>query len=156
MTRHESFALTRTFAAPPAAVFALFADEERWRRWFRMPGPSAGAEYTHDFRVGGGTTASSSFRMPDGRIEQLQNRAAYLAIEPDQLVSYAYIAIVDGIPRWSSLVTVALAPEGYGTELTWTEQVALLHPHDPTGEQDLAHLRGGVRMQHTAMALALA
>jgi uncharacterized protein YndB with AHSA1/START domain len=121
-----------------------------------MPGPSAGAEYTHDFRVGGGTTASSEFRMPDGRVEQLENRAAYLAIEPDRLVSYAYVAIVDGILRWSSLVTVELAADGDGTALTWTEQVALLHPHDPTGEQDLAHLRGGVRLQHNAMALALA
>lgn len=156
MTRHESFELTRRFEATPSAVFALFADEERWRRWFRMPGPSAGTEYSHDFRVGGGTTASSSFRMPDGRVEQLANRATYLAIEADSLVCYAYVAIVDGIPRWSSLVTVELAPDGDSTELTWTEQVALLHPHDPTGEQDLAHLRGGVRMQHTAMALALA
>jgi uncharacterized protein YndB with AHSA1/START domain len=156
VTRHDAFTLTRAFAAPPAAVFALFADEERWRRWFRMPGPSAGAEYTHDFRVGGGTTASSEFRMPDGRVEQLENRAAYLAIEPDRLVSYAYVAIVDGILRWSSLVTVELAADGDGTALTWTEQVALLHPHDPTGEQDLAHLRGGVRLQHNAMALALA
>jgi uncharacterized protein YndB with AHSA1/START domain len=137
-------------------VFALFADEQQWRRWFRMPGPSAGAAYTHDFRVGGGTTASSEFRMPDGRVEQLENRAAYLAIEADRLVSYAYVAIIDDEPRWSSLVTVVLDPEGEGTALTWTEQVAFLHLHDPSGEQDLAHLRGGVRLQHTAMALALA
>lgn len=156
MTRHASFELSRRFDAPPAAVFALFADEERWRRWFRMPGPSAEAEYRHDFRVGGGTSASSVFRMPDGRVEKLANRAAYLAIEPGRLIAYAYVTTIDGIPRWSSLVTVELAVDGDGTELRWTEQVALLSPHDPTGEQDLAHLRGGVRLQHNGMALALA
>ena len=64
MTGHDSFALTRRFDAPPAAVFALFADEDRWRRWFRMPGSRA--TYARDFRVGGVDRATSEFRMPDG------------------------------------------------------------------------------------------
>ena len=52
MIRHDAFTLTRRFDASPGEVFALFAEEERWRRWFRMPGSNA--TYGHDFRVGGG------------------------------------------------------------------------------------------------------
>jgi uncharacterized protein YndB with AHSA1/START domain len=154
VARHDSFTLTRRFAAPPAEVFALFADETRWRRWFKMPG--SGATYAHDFRVGGGDRATAEFRMPDGRIESLENIASYLAIDADRRISYAYVAIVDGIPRWSSLVTVELTPDADGTELSWTEQVAVLQPSDGSGDLDLAHLRGALPMRFNAMAAALA
>jgi uncharacterized protein YndB with AHSA1/START domain len=151
--RHDSFTLTRHFEAAPAAVWQLFADEATWRRWFKMPGSAA--TYTHDFRVGGGDTASAEFRMPDGRVESLENRATYLAIDADRRLTYAYVAIVDGIPRWSALVTVELADDGDGTLLSWTEQVAVLHASDGSGDQDLAHLRGGVRLRFNAMTVAL-
>jgi uncharacterized protein YndB with AHSA1/START domain len=153
VVRHDSFTVTRTFDASSAGVFALFADEQLWRRWFRMPG--SGATYTHDFRVGGEDHATSQFRMPDGRIENVENRATYLAIEPDRRISYAYVAIVDDIPRWSALVTVELSPVAAGTDLSWTEQVALLATTDETGDQDLAHLRGGLRLRLNALAGAL-
>ena len=153
MARHDSFTLTRRFEAPPSEVFALFADEQRWRRWFRMPGSNA--TYSHDFRVGGVDRAIAEFRMPDGRLEALENRATYLAIEADRRISYAYVAIVDGIPRWASLVTVELDADASGTELSWTEQVAVLHPSDGTGDQDLAHLRGAIPLRFNAMASAL-
>ena len=153
MARHDSFTLTRRFDAPPAEVFALFADETRWRRWFKLPGSNA--TYAHDFRIGGGDRATAEFRMPDGRIESLENIATYLAIDADRRISYAYVAIVDGIPRWSSLVTVELTPDAGGTEQSWTEQVAVLQPSDAKGDQDLAHLRGGLPLRFTAMAVAL-
>jgi uncharacterized protein YndB with AHSA1/START domain len=151
--RHDAFTLERRFDAAPPEVWGLFADETAWRRWFRMPG--SGATYTHDFRVGGGDSATATFRMPDGRVETLENRATYLAIDDGRRLSYAYVAIVDGIPRWSALVTVQLKAADGGTLLSWTEQVAVLHASDGTGDQDLAHLRGGVRLRFNAMALAL-
>jgi uncharacterized protein YndB with AHSA1/START domain len=86
-TRHDSFTLARHLDAPPAAVFAAFADTELWRKWFRMPGSAA--SYEHDFRVGGLDLAQSAFTHPDGR--------------------------VDDVPRWASLVTVELHPDGNGT-----------------------------------------
>src|SRR5512146_451347 len=136
-TRHNSFTLTRHFDAPPAVVFALFADTQLWRKWFRMPG--SGAAYEHDFRVGGVDLASSDFTHPDGRVERLANSAVYLYIEPDRRVVYAYQTIVDGLPRWTSLVTIELHPDldvtdrgagasPPGTEMVWTEQVAFLTP----------------------------
>lgn len=153
MARHDSFTLTRRFDAPPSAVFALFADEARWRRWFKMPGSQA--TYLHDFRVRAGDRSSAEFRMPDGRVERLENVAAYLAIEADRRITYAYVAIVDDIPRWSSLVTVELHADGHGTDLSWTEQVAVLQPSDGSGDQDLAHLRGSLPLRFNAMAGAL-
>ena len=153
MARHDSFTLTRRFDASPAEVFGLFSDEARWRRWFKLPG--SGATYAHDFRVGGGDRATAEFRMPDERVEELENVAAYLAIDPGRRIAYAYVAIVDGIPRWSSLVTVELTEDAGGTELSWTEQVAVLQPSDESGEQDVAHLRGAVLLRFNAMAAAL-
>ena len=64
-TRHDSFTLARHLDAPPAAVFAVFADTELWRKWFRMPGSAA--SYEHDFQVGGLDLAQSAFTHPDGR-----------------------------------------------------------------------------------------
>jgi uncharacterized protein YndB with AHSA1/START domain len=151
--RHDAFTLSRAFEAEPETVFALFADEPTWRRWFKMPG--SGASYAHDFRVGGGDEARADFRMPDGRVERLENRATYLAIAEPHRVVFAYTATVDDIPRWASLVAVTLAADGDGTSLTWTEQVALLHASDGTGDQDLAHLRGGLQLRFNAMAAAL-
>jgi len=153
VARHDSFTLIRRFDAPPTALFALFADEARWRRWFKMPGSRA--SYAHDFRVGGGDRASAEFRMLDGRVERVENVAAYLAIEDDRRISYAYVGIVDGIARWSSLVTVELHADGDGTQLSWTEQVAVLQPSDGSGDQDIAHLRGAMPLRFNAMAEAL-
>ena len=146
---HESFTLSRRFDAAPAEVFRLFADETTWRRWFRMPGSAA--TYAHDFRVGGSDHATSEFRMPDGRVERLENSATYLAITPEQRIVYAYGASVDDIPRWASLVTIDLNPDDGGTEVSWTEQVAFL-VHGP---DDLPHLRGAIQLRFNAMKLAL-
>lgn len=154
MTRHETIRLSRRFDVAPVVLFGAFADETTWRRWFRMPGSRA--TYAHDFRVGGRDHARSEFRMPDGRVEELENAGIYLAIDPERRIVFAYEARVDGIPRWASLVTVELAPDGEATEVTWTEQVALLHAVDGNGDQDVAHLRGGLGMRLTALGLAVA
>jgi uncharacterized protein YndB with AHSA1/START domain len=151
-TRHDSFTLTRHFGAPPAAVFALFAETELWLKWFRMPGSAA--IYEHDFRVGGVDLARSAFTHPDGHVERLQSRAVYFHIEPDRRVVYAYEAIVDDLPRWASLVTVELHPDESGTELAWTEQVAFITATGD-GRDDLPHLRGGLQLRLNALAVVL-
>lgn len=151
-TRHDSFTLTRHFDAAPAAVFALFADDRLWRKWFRMPGSTA--EYAHDFQVGGLDVARSAFTHPDGRVERLRNRAIYLHIEPDRRIIYAYDIMVDDLPRWASLVTIEIQPDQGGTELAWTEQVAFITATG-VGRHDLPHLRGGIQLRLNARAAAL-
>ena len=107
-TAHDTFTLTRRFEASPDAVWQLWADEQLWRRWSRMPG--SGASYEHDFRVGGGDHARSVFTQPDGRSEQLENRATYFHLEPPHRLVFAYESIVAELPRWASLVTVTFDP----------------------------------------------
>jgi uncharacterized protein YndB with AHSA1/START domain len=163
-THHDSFTLTRRFEASPDAVWQLWADEQLWRRWSRMPGSSA--SYEHDFRVGGGDLSRSVFTQPDGRTEHLENRATYFHLEPPRRLVFAYESIVAELPRWASLVTVTLAParvtdsdapdadSAPATDLTWTEQVAFITPSGD-GSHDLPHLRGAAQLRLTGMGLAL-
>lgn len=158
-TTHELFTLTRRFEASPESVWQLWADEQLWRRWSRMPG--SGASYEHDFRVGGGDHSRSVFTQPDGRTEQLENRATYFHLEPPHRLVFAYESVVAELPRWASLVTVTLEPAETAdadappaTDLTWTEQVAFITPTGD-GSHDLPHLRGAVQLRLTGMGLAL-
>jgi uncharacterized protein YndB with AHSA1/START domain len=151
-TRHDAFTLTRRLDASPHQVFGLFADTELWRKWFRMPG--SGASYEHDFRVGGGDRARSTFTQPDGSTEQLENGAIYFHLEPDRRIVYAYESIVANLPRWASLVTVELSPDEDGTALSWTEQIAFITPTGD-GSADLPHLRGAIQLRLNGLAAAL-
>jgi uncharacterized protein YndB with AHSA1/START domain len=166
--RHDTLVLTRTLPAPPAAVYAAFAEDTIRRRWIRMPG--SGARYTHDFRLGGGENARASFTTLDSPTEQLENQSHYLELVDDQRIVFAYRAVVDGVVRWASLVTVELGvadggddavvasvdpPTSVSTRLTWTEQVALIVASDGDGDVDLAHLRGGIQLRLNALTVAV-
>lgn len=151
--RHETFSITRDLEANRAEVFAAFADDRVRRRWFRIPG--TGAIYDHDFRIGGGEDASSTFVMPDGPAEELRNRSRYLDIAPDRRIVFVYEAIVDDVTRWVSLVTVTLADAESGrSTLTWTEQVAFL-TRTGDGSADLPHLRTGTALRLNGLPAAL-
>jgi len=150
---HDTFSITRSFEVDRAGVFAAFADDRRRRRWVRMPG--RGATYDHDFRVGGGEDARSTFALPGAPTETLRNRSRYLDIVPDRRIVFVYEAIVDDVTRWASLVTVTFedAPEG-GATLTWTEQAAFLVRTDD-GSADLPHLRTGTALRLNGLPAAL-
>jgi uncharacterized protein YndB with AHSA1/START domain len=60
--RHDTFTVTLHLAVSPSEVFRAFEDSSLRRRWFKLPG--RGATYEHDFRVGGGETARSTFATP--------------------------------------------------------------------------------------------
>jgi uncharacterized protein YndB with AHSA1/START domain len=151
--RHETFSITRSIEFERAASFAAFADDRVRRRWFRLPG--TGATYHHDFRVGGGEDARSTFVTLDGPAEELRNSSRYLDIVPDERIVFAYRAIVDDVTRWASLVTVMFADdETGGSTLTWTEQVAFL-THTGDGSGDLPHLRTGTSLRLNGLSEAI-
>src|SRR5205085_9627759 len=61
---HRTLSVERTYPAPPARVFAAFADPGTKRRWF-AEGPGFEVdEFTLDFRVGG--FERSCFRFVGG------------------------------------------------------------------------------------------
>ncbi|GAA0373163.1 SRPBCC domain-containing protein [Actinoallomurus spadix] len=150
--RHDTFTVSRRLDASPAAVFAAFADTAIRRRWFKLPG--AGATYQHEFGVGGGETAQSTFTVMDAPPEHLDYRSRYIDIVPDQRIVFAYESTVNDVRRWTSLVTVLLADEAGSTRLTWTEQVTFL-TRTGDGSADLPHLRGGTALRLNGLAAAL-
>jgi uncharacterized protein YndB with AHSA1/START domain len=150
--RHETFVVEQHFGASAAAVFAAFGDPVVRRRWFRLPGTTTA--YRHEFAVGGGETVRSTFTALDNPPEQLEYRARYIDIVPDQRIVYVYEARVDDVLRWTSLVTVELQPEAPGTRLRWTEQVAFITPSGD-GSHDLPHLRGATRLRLNGLTVAL-
>ncbi|MFI6585545.1 SRPBCC domain-containing protein [Embleya sp. NPDC050493] len=150
--RHDTFAITRTVAAPPHAVFEAFSDAALRARWFRLPGRTVSAR--HDFAVDGGETASSRYTAVGTAPQTLEYASRYLDIVPDARIVYTYTSAVDGIRRWASLVTVELHPDNSGTRLLWTEQAAFLAP-SAEPEHDLPHLRGATRLRLNGLAAAL-
>ncbi|MBT0769402.1 SRPBCC domain-containing protein [Kineosporia sp. J2-2] len=143
--------MSREFAVAPSLVFRVFEDDELRLRWFRMPGRGAG--YHLDFRVGGAERAGAVFPTPDGD-EIIENRSRWLHIDPGRRLVQVYETFVNQLPMWTALVTIELWPDGDGTRLDWTEQVAFLNSAGD-GEADLPHLRGATVLRLNGVALAV-
>ena len=112
------------------------------------------ATYHHEFRIGGGADATSTFTIPDAAPERLVYHSHYLDIVADRRIVFSYTSIVNEVPRWTSLVTVLLEDDEIGCLLTWTEQVAFL-TRTGDGSADLPHLRGGTTLRLNGLAAAL-
>ncbi len=124
---HATFALERTYAAPPARVFAAWADREAKARWF-----SCHPEYELDFRVGGREFSRGG--EPGGPV--YTTHILYQDIVPGRRIVYTYDVLRDDARMSVSVVTVELEPAGAGTRLVFTEQGAFLDGNDtPAGRE---------------------
>ena len=75
---HRTLGVERTYPAPPARVFAAFADPATKRRWFaESPGVEV-EEFALDFRVGG--FERTRFRFVGGA--PMRNDTLFLDIAP--------------------------------------------------------------------------
>jgi uncharacterized protein YndB with AHSA1/START domain len=124
---HASFSIERRYDAPPARVFAAWADSGAKARWFSS-GPQEWVIGPHelDFRVGGRETSSSGPK--GGPVHDYH--AIYWDIVEDQRIVYTYEMLQDGTRVSVSLATVELEPDGRGTRLKLTEHGAFLDGHD--------------------------
>jgi uncharacterized protein YndB with AHSA1/START domain len=119
---HRTLSVERTYPAPPARVFAAFADPETKRRWI-AEGPGVEVdEFTLDFRVGG--FERTRFRSVGGA--PMRNDTLFLDIVAGERIVFAYSLTADEVRTSAALTTVELAADGGGTRLLLTEQVAFL------------------------------
>ncbi len=118
---HATFVIKRDFDAPPARVFAAWADPRAKAKWFSAP--DEGTDFhTLDFRLGG--KEESRGIGPNGKRYAFE--AHYLDIVQDRRIVYAYDMHLDDQRISVSLGTIDIAPQGKGTRLTYTEQGAYL------------------------------
>jgi uncharacterized protein YndB with AHSA1/START domain len=124
---HATFVIDRTYDAPPARVFAAWADSEAKGQWFGM-----GADYELEFRVGGREINRGG---PEGG-PVFTYDARYQDIVQDERIVYAYDMHMDDMRISVSLATVEFKPAGDGTRLTFTEQGAFLDGLDEPGRRE--------------------
>jgi uncharacterized protein YndB with AHSA1/START domain len=129
---HETFAVERTYDAPPARVFRAFADPAVKARWFGGPDDWSDPETVLQFRVGGREYHRS---MVADQVHTFESRL--WDIVPGQRIVFAYDMHVDNVRISVSLATVELEAAGSGTRLVYTEQGAFLDGFDaPLSRRD--------------------
>ena len=128
---HRTFSVERTYPAPPARVFAAFADPETKRSWCAEGPGSEVDEFALDFRVGG--LERTRFRFVGGAPGR--NDTLFLDIVPDERIVFAYALTAEEVRTSAALTTVELAADGGGTRLLLTEQVAFLDGVDGTASR---------------------
>jgi uncharacterized protein YndB with AHSA1/START domain len=120
---HASFTLERAYPAPPARVFAAWADPAVKSRWFAG---GTGDGHQLDFRVGGREVASGG---PDGG-PVMTFETFYREIVPQERIVYTSTMSSGAEVITISLTTVEFKPADGGTKLVLTEQGAFLDGHE--------------------------
>jgi uncharacterized protein YndB with AHSA1/START domain len=119
---HRTLRVERAYPAPPARVFAAFADPATKRRRFAEGEGWQVEEFALDFRVGG--FERHRFRFVGGAPRR--NDTLILDLVPDERIVFAYAPSAGEERASAALTTVELAADGGGTRLLLTEQVAFL------------------------------
>jgi uncharacterized protein YndB with AHSA1/START domain len=118
---HATFALERRYDAPPARVFAAWADPATKARWF------VGAEGEHelDFQVGG---IEVNRNLHDGRLLTFASR--YCDIVTDRRIVFTSTLSFDENLATASVTSVQLQPAGSGCQLVLTQSGTYLDGHE--------------------------
>jgi uncharacterized protein YndB with AHSA1/START domain len=105
-----SLTIKRRFNAPPAKVYAAWADPEIMARWFG-PGHVERVDIEADVRIGG--RYHITMHVPGDRHDVL---GVYREIVPNERLVFTWAW--KSTPERESLVTVTFKPDGSGTIMT--------------------------------------
>ena len=134
--------ITRTFDAPPDAVFAAWTTPTQFGRWFGTESTKV-EDVSMDVRVGGDWKARMI--LPDGN--EIGWHGSYQEVEaPSRLV----MTLSDRPGDQFELVTVELRSVGGGTEMTFTQSGGNMPP------ENYAQAEDGWRSFFDALATGLA
>jgi uncharacterized protein YndB with AHSA1/START domain len=131
-THHATFVIERSYAAPPARVFAAWADPKTKARWFVGPDEWEKSDHKLDFRVGGKESVSGG---PPGGPNHIYN-AIYQDIVPNERIVLTYDMHLDKTRISVSLLTIELKAAGAGTKLVLTEQDVFLDGFDNVASRE--------------------
>ena len=141
----DELVIVRTFAAPPALVFAAWTDPRQLSRWIGPHGFSARNERL-ELRPGGAWHAT--LRAPDGSEHRI--RGIYREIEAPRRLVFSH-AWEDGEGRLSpqTLVTVTFAEDGPGRTRMHFRQTGFATPeardaHDEGWSASFERLTGAL------------
>jgi uncharacterized protein YndB with AHSA1/START domain len=129
---HATFRLERIYDAPPARVFAAWADPAQKAKWFAGPAEWKQDVREQDFRVGGRERVSGG---PAGQPPHSFD-AYYQDIVPGERIVYSYDMHLGDVRISVSLATIQFKPSGAGTRLILTEQGAFLDGYDDSGSRE--------------------
>lgn len=127
---HTSFVIERNFAAPPAAVFAAWADPSAKRQWSDCHA-GENSEFSMDFRPLGRET----YRVVNPPYGVQLVEKVFFDIAQDRRIVFAYDISVDARRLSVSLVTVEFEPTPMGARMIYTEQLAYLDGHEDLTER---------------------
>lgn len=140
----DALVVTRRFAAPRALVFSMFTEPQHVARWLGCA-PESEVSFRNDLRVGG--EFISEGKMPDGTVNRVWG--VYREIAEPGLLVFTWSWEASGFKGADTLVTVALAEQDGGTELT------LRHEAFTDGEARDLHGQGwGMCLDKIAALLA--
>ena len=146
---HGSFTVTREINAPLPRVWDAYSVEKSRASWRQIPGPDS--VLTLDFRVGGWERLTGRSDA-NGAAEVIASHALFLDIVEQERTVAAHEALLNGVRRWVSLISIAFEPiESGATRITHTEQYTFL-AWDGDGAHDQAHLRGSTQLAFNALA----
>jgi uncharacterized protein YndB with AHSA1/START domain len=128
---HNTFAIERSFSAPPERVFSAFSDPAKKRRWF-VEGPNKEIDsYELDFRPDGTERVVHRYQQgtpyPDANFTNLAN---YQVIDPGKRIVFANTMTIGSHCISAALVTFELIPTDTGTDLVCTHQGAFFEGSD--------------------------